>query len=205
MMTSCYLAFFSQIYDERLVNDTYSHSIHSCQFESELLCYLLIFLLPLFDSLRDQHHSYKAKPKGVHLRKSYCTQQFKCRKVLGSLRYTSQSNSSSYMYKVNNKHTLHSLPQHNLLEFLLFLYHSIPSHFLMLQLVAQLDQPLIISNNSRWVWNNIVASQMKKVFESQQSIPREHITNNLKVTLIWKYLHCTATFDTMHKAVWVSS
>ena len=42
---------------------------------------------------------------------------------------------------------------------------------------------------------------MKKVFESQQSIPREHITNNLKVTLIWKYLHCTATFDTMHKAV----
>ena len=56
----------------------------------------------------------------------------------------------------------------------------------MLQLVAQLDQPLIITNNSNWVWNNIVASQMKKVFESQQSIPREHITNNLKVTLIGK-------------------
>ena len=27
---------------------------------------------------------------------------------------------------------------------------------------------------------------MKKVFESQQSVPREHITNNLKVTLIGK-------------------
>ena len=52
------------------------------------------------------------------------------------------------MYKVNNNYTLHSLPQHNLLEFLLFLYHSIPSHFRMLQLVAQLDQPLIMSNNS---------------------------------------------------------
>lgn len=116
-----------------------------------------------------------------YLSKSYCTQQFKWRKVLGSLRYTSQSNySSSYTYKVNNKHTLHSLPQHNLLEFLLSLYHSIPSHFLMLRLVAQLDQLLIISNNSNWVWNYIVASRMKKTFESQQSIPREHITNNLK-------------------------
>ena len=88
---------------------------------------LCFSLLPLFDSLRDQHHSHKAKPKGVHLSKSYSTQQFKCRKVLRSLRYTSQSNySSSYMYQVNNKHTLHSLPQHNLLEFLLSLYHSIP-------------------------------------------------------------------------------
>ena len=162
-------------------------------------------LLPLFDSLRDRHQSYKASHKGVHLRENYCTQESKCRKVLGSLRYTSQSNSSSYMFKVHNKHTLHSLPQHNLLEFLLFLYHSIPSHFLMLQLVAQLDQPLIISNNSSWVWNNIVASQMKKTFESQQSIPREHITNNLKVALKQKYLHCIATLDTMHNAVWVSS
>ena len=88
---------------------------------------LCFSLLPLFDSLRDQHHSHKAKPKGVHLSKSYSTQQFKCRKVLRSLRYTSQSNySSSYIYQVNNKHTLHSLPQHNLLEFLLSLYHSIP-------------------------------------------------------------------------------
>ena len=100
------------------------------------------------------------------------------------------------MYQVNNKHTLHSLPQHNLLEFLLSLYHSIPSHFLMLQLVAQLDQPLIISNNSKWVWNNIVASRMKKTFET-----REHISNNFKVTLIRKYLHCTATLDKMHSAV----
>lgn len=37
--------------------------------------------------------------------------------------------------------------------------------------------------------------------ESQQSIPREHITNNLKVTLIQKYLHCTATLDIMHNVV----
>ena len=105
-------------------------------------------LLPLFDSLRDRHQSYKASHKGVHLRENYCTQELKCRKVLRSLRYISQSNSSSYVFKVHNKHTLHSLPRHNLLEFLLFLYHSILSHFLMLQLVAQLDQPLIISNNS---------------------------------------------------------
>ena len=34
---------------------------------------------------------------------------------------------------------------------------------------------------------------MKKMFET-----REHISNNFKVTLIRKYLHCTATLDKMH-------